>query len=129
MRLSLELHIQCVTGYLQTAVLPSPCQHLQQRRSELVQAKEVGEHHTVHGCQLTPTCKHAHTHTHSQKRLKGGPVDNSIFQSLSRAPTQTSLLSHKSFFSFHVIDNMKTLGQNKHADDRIEGKVKQRQNN
>lgn len=81
---------RCV-WYLQAAVLPSPGQHLQQRRSELVQAQEVGEHHTVHSCQLAPTCEH--TTTQSEEATRSSSF---IFQSFPTCSytDSTSLLSY-----------------------------------
>lgn len=116
--------------YLQTAVLPSPRQHLQQRRSELVQAKEIREHHTVHGCQLTPTCIYAHTNTVKKKKAyKESKRINLYFKASHLLLRNTILLSHKSFLSISCnMYNTKVLGQNKHANDWIQGKVKQCQN-
>ena len=100
------LFCMCVCAcYLETAVLPSPRQHLQQRRSKLVQAQKVREHHTMHSCQLAPTC--AHIYTHDQKGLQWQPVDNSMYK-------VSHLLIHKPHCC-HV--KTPIIGQNKqHAD-------------
>lgn len=99
--------------YLQTAILPPPRQHLQQRRPILVQAKEVREHHTVHGCQLTPTCTHAHTHTHTHtiRQENYGSSSHVCISKHLTCPNTNSLLSYKYclFVCLFLKDNIKVL--------------------
>lgn len=58
-------------AHLEAAVLPAARQHLQQRRAELVEAQQVGQHHAVHGGQLAPACDKGHGQRHRQHSGRG----------------------------------------------------------